>query len=133
MSTKGDILIIDDDPDFCEVVSTTLEENGFMVRHAHNGTEGLAMMRERKPDLVFLDVIMVSPTEGCSVSDEIFDDPLLRHVPVVMVTSIVDTEYLGWFPTDRPLHVDLFVDKPVPMHKLLELANRFAVHSERAP
>ncbi|HNS52614.1 MAG TPA: response regulator [Anaerolineae bacterium] len=133
MSTKGDILVIDDDPDFCDVVSTTLAENGFAVRCAHNGTDGLAMMRERKPDLVFLDVIMVSPTEGCSVSDDIFDDPELRQVPVVMVTSIVDTEYIGWFPTDRPLHVDLFVEKPVPMHKLLELANRFARQAEAAP
>ena len=130
MGTKGDILIIDDDPDFCEVVRTTLEAQNFSVRCAHEGLSGLAMMREKKPDLVFLDVIMVSPTEGCYVSDEIFDDPDLRHVPVVMVTSITDSKYIGFFPTDRPLHVDLFLDKPVPLGKFVELANRFA-HPEQ--
>jgi CheY-like chemotaxis protein len=125
MSTKGDILIIDDDPDFCEVVKTTLEADSFAVRVAHEGLRGLAMMREKKPDLVFLDVIMVSPTEGCYVSDEIYDDPDLRHVPIVMVTSVCDSQYIGYFPTDRPLHVDLFLDKPVPLAKFVELANRF--------
>lgn len=130
MDSKGDILVIDDDPDFCEVVKTTLEGGGFTVRAAPDGSSGIRMMRERKPDLVFLDVIMVSPTEGCGVSEEIFEDPQLRDVPIVMVTSIIDTDYIGWFPTDRPLHVDLFVDKPVPMSKILELANRFAVRSQ---
>ena len=125
MSTKGEILIIDDDPDFCEVVKTTLEAENFAVRCANDGLLGLAMMREKKPDLVFLDVIMVSPTEGLYVSDEIDDDPDLRQVPVVMVTSITDSKYIGYFPTDRPLHVDLFLDKPVPLAKLVELANRF--------
>jgi len=125
MSAKGDILIIDDDPDFCEVVKTALEANNFAVRCANDGLRGLAMMREKKPDLVFLDVIMVSPTEGCYVSDEIDDDPDLRQVPVVMVTSVTDSKYIGLFPTDRPLHVDLFLDKPVPLAKLVELANRF--------
>ncbi len=132
VDSKGDILVVDDDPDFCEVMKTTLEEGGFTVRCAPDGSSGMRMMRERKPDLVFLDVIMVSPTEGASVSEEIFEDPELRHVPIVMVTSIIDTEYIGWFPTDRPLHVDLFVEKPVPMSKVLELANRFAAHGPAA-
>jgi len=132
MSAKGDILIIDDDPDFCEVVKTALEADDFSVRCAHDGEAGLAMMREQKPDLVFLDVIMVSPNEGAYVSDEIFEDPELRHVPVVMVTSVVGSEYLEYFPTDRSLHVDLFLEKPVPLAKLLELANRYAVKQPAA-
>ncbi len=43
-----------------------------------------------------------------------------------MLTSIVGSEYAGHFPTDRPLYADLFLDKPVPMNKILEVANRFA-------
>jgi len=132
MSSKGDILIVDDDPDFCEVVKVALEAEGFYVRCASGGNEGLAMMREQKPDLVFLDVIMTMPTEGCYVSDMMFDDPALRPIPVIMVTSIVDSKYLGYFPTDRPLHVDMFLDKPVPLSKFVELANRFAQHKQPA-
>jgi CheY-like chemotaxis protein len=83
-------------------------------------------MREQKPNLVFLDIIMRMPTEGVWVSEEIANDPALRDIPVVMLTSIVGSEYAGHFPTDRPLHADLFLDKPVPMSKILEIANRYA-------
>jgi CheY-like chemotaxis protein len=132
MITKGEVLIVDDDPDFCEVVKTTLEAGEFRVRCASNGPQGLAMMREKKPDLVFLDVIMVMPTEGVYVSDEIAHDPDLRDVPVVMISSITDSEYIGHFPTDRPLHARMFLDKPVPLPKLLEIADRLVQEKQAA-
>lgn len=126
MATKGEILIIDDDPDLCAAMAAALEADGFAVRCANHGKLGLQIMHERRPDLVFLDIIMRMPTEGVWVSEEIAADPNLRKVPVVMLTSIVDSEYAGHFPTDQPLHADLFLDKPAPLSKILELANRFA-------
>jgi CheY-like chemotaxis protein len=83
------------------------------------------MIRAQKPDLVILDVIMGMPEEGVYVSREIAEDPELRDVPVVMVSSIVESGLSGHFPTDRPLHVHMFLDKPVPLPKLLEIANSF--------
>jgi CheY-like chemotaxis protein len=126
MVTKGEILIIDDDPDLCAALQAALQADGFTVRCASQGSLGLQMMREKKPDLVFLDIIMRMPTEGVWVSEEIATDPELRSVPVVMLTSIVDSEYAGHFPTDRPLQAHMFLDKPVPLSRILELANRFA-------
>lgn len=125
MATKGEILVIDDDPDFCEIVKSTLEADSFSVRCASNGPQGLAMMRKQKPDLVILDVIMIMPAEGVYVSDEIAKDPDLRQVPVVMVSSIVSSDLTGHFPTDQTLHVHKFLDKPIPMRTLLEVANDF--------
>lgn len=126
MTAKGRVLIIDDDPDLCAALSEALQADGFDVHCASQGSLGLQMMREEKPDLVFLDIIMRMPTEGVWVSEEIAEDPDLRDVPVVMLTSIVDSEYAGHFPTDRPLQAHLFLDKPVPLPKILEVANRFA-------
>lgn len=126
MAVKGKVLVIDDDPDLCSVLETVLSADGFSVRCASHGGLGLEMMREEKPDLVFLDIIMRLPTEGVWVSEEIARDPALRDVPVVMLTSIVDSEYAGHFPTDRTLRAQLFLDKPVPIEKILEVANRFA-------
>ncbi len=126
MTTKGKVLIIDDDPDLCAALSSALQADGFVVRCASQGSLGLTMMREEKPDLVFLDIIMRMPTEGVWVSEEIAEDPELRDVPVVMLTSIVDSEYAGHFPTDRPLKAHMFLDKPVPIDKILEVANRYA-------
>ena len=126
MSSKGKILIIDDDPDLCAALSHILTADGFSVRCASQGSLGLNMMREDMPDLVFLDIIMRMPTEGVWVSEEIASDAALRDVPVVMLTSIVGSEYAGHFPTDGPLHAHMFLDKPVPMEKILEVANHFA-------
>jgi response regulator RpfG family c-di-GMP phosphodiesterase len=126
MSTKGKVLIIDDDPDLCAALNGALQEDGFTVFCANQGSLGLQIMREEEPDLVFLDIIMRMPTEGVWVSEEIAADPSLRNIPVVMLTSIVNSEYAGHFPTDRPLHAHLFLDKPVPLRKLLEVANRYA-------
>jgi response regulator RpfG family c-di-GMP phosphodiesterase len=126
MLDKGDVLIIDDDPDLCTALTEALQTDGFAVRCASQGSIGLELMRERKPDLVFLDIIMRMPTEGVWVSQQIAADPQLRDVPVVMLTSIIDSEYAGHFPTDGPLHAHMFLDKPVALSRILEIANRYA-------
>jgi CheY-like chemotaxis protein len=123
MAIKGKVLVIDDDPDFCEFMRTGLESDGFQVLTAANGNQGLGAMRREKPDMVFLDVVMAHPTEGVDVTATIKEDPELWDTPVVMVTSIMDTEYIGHFPTDRPLPVDRFLTKPVPMAEVLRIAN----------
>jgi CheY-like chemotaxis protein len=124
--TKGEILIIDDDPDFCVAMQTALQAAGFEVRCANQGSLGLQMIREKKPDLVFLDIIMRMPTEGVWVSEEIASDPELRDLPVVILTSIVESEFSGHYPTDRPIQARMFLDKPVPLDQVVEIANRFA-------
>jgi DNA-binding NtrC family response regulator len=126
MANKGKILIIDDDPDLCVALQLALEADGFAVQCASQGSIGLEMMRQEKPNLVFLDIIMRMPTEGVWVSEEIWEDPELKQIPVVMLTSISGTEWAGHFPTDRPLRAHMFLDKPVPMSKILEVANRYA-------
>ena len=126
MTTKGRILVIDDDPDLCAALAQVLSAEGFDVRCASQGSLGLKLMRDEKPNLVFLDIIMRMPTEGVWVSEEIANDQALRDIPVVMLTSIVGSEYAGHFPTDRPLHAEMFLDKPVPMNRILEIANQFA-------
>jgi hypothetical protein len=50
-----------------------------------------------------------------------------------MLTSIVDSDYAGHFPTDQPLHAHMFLDKPVPISKILEVANHFAGQPSSLP
>ena len=132
MMTRGEILIIDDDPDFSEVAKAALEAHSFAVRCAPNGPQGLAMMREKKPDLVFLDVIMIMPDEGVYVSAEMARSPDLRNIPVVMVSSIAGSQLGGHFPTDQPLHIRQFLDKPVPLPKLVQVANELVSQEQAA-
>lgn len=130
MAPKGKVLVIDDDPDFSEVVRIALRADGFEVTTAADGDQGLKLMRESKPDLVFLDIIMVSPTEGVYVSEKMWNDPDLMGIPLVIVSSILDSPYAGLFPQDRYLHTLEFLSKPVSITKLLEIANRHAAKTE---
>jgi response regulator RpfG family c-di-GMP phosphodiesterase len=70
------------------------------------------------------------PDEGVAVSEEMARDANLRDIPVIMVSSVAHSEYTGYFPTDRPLHVHLFLDKPVSLQKLLDVANDFVQQQE---
>ena len=114
------ILIVDDDPDFVETTRMVLESNGHEVLHAANGDEALAKIRAKPPNVVLLDVMMKSVLEGVYVSREMWDDPALRRIPIIMVSSIPDTPHAELFPVGEELHVDGFLTKPVKTETLLK-------------
>lgn len=118
------ILIVDDDPDFVEATRIVLENKGYGVVSATNGEKGLQTIRAEKPDLVILDVIMSSILDGLNVTQQLQDDPEHKDIPIVMVTSIANTDYAALFPTDEQVHIDAFLTKPVSPDQLLERVNR---------
>ena len=121
---KAKILIVDDDPDFVEYTRTVLETANWQVVSAGNSDQGMRVLAREKPDLVILDVIMSSILDGLSMSQRMADDPEFRHVPIVMVTSIANTDYLALFPTDESIHIDAFLTKPIAPAELLRQINR---------
>jgi len=120
----GKILIVDDDPDFVEFTQLVLESHGYQVASAANGDEGLVKVREEKPDLVILDVVMASVLDGLSMSQSMYNDPAQRDIPILMVTSIANTDYAVLFPTDEYIHIDGFMSKPISPDKLLSTVER---------
>jgi len=123
MAKKGVILVVDDDPDFVEIARTVLEADGFEVISASHGSQGLARMRAEHPDLVLLDVMMSSVLDGVSVSQTMREDPDLKLIPLVMVSSIAESEHADQFPTDEYIHVDSWLSKPVQPQELLRKVN----------
>lgn len=118
------ILVVDDDPDFVEMTRLVLERAGHQVSAASSGDEGYTRARMERPDLVILDVIMDSVLDGVSTSQRIHDDPELQSLPVIMVTSIANTDYAELFPTDEYIHIDAFLSKPVMPASLLRQVDR---------
>ena len=119
------ILIVDDDPDFVVICRTVLKAEGYEVLEAANGSQALEMMRQDKPDLVLLDVMMSTTLEGVDMSKEIESDPDLRGVPVVMVSSIATSEYASEFPDDEHIPIDAWISKPIQPAVLLKTVRRF--------
>jgi CheY-like chemotaxis protein len=87
METKK-ILIVDDDIDVIAVIETILRKEGYTVISANNKVEGMKKIREEKPDMAILDVMMTTHYEGFELAKEITEDPELSKMPVLMQTSI---------------------------------------------
>ena len=131
MDTGRKILVVDDDPIFVKSAKAVLESRGYQVDSAQNGEEALAKMSQERPDLVLLDVMMDWALDGVTVSQEMMDQKELQRVPIIMVTSIRDSEYRGLFPQDQYLHINSWLDKPCSPDKLAaEVERTFARHDK---
>ncbi len=85
--TTREVLVVDDDDSVREITQLTLETvAGWHVRTASGGAMALEMLRERRPELVLLDVMMPG-MDGPATFRAMQADPLLRDVPVVFLTA----------------------------------------------
>lgn len=117
---KTKILVVDDDADFVFFTKTVLEQNGYEVISAGNGSQGRAVLAREKPGLVILDVIMSSVLDGLNMSRFMRGDPAFGDIPIIMVTSIANTDYSTLFPTDENIGIDAFLTKPIKPADLME-------------
>jgi PAS domain S-box-containing protein len=117
-ATAGLVLVVDDDPSSRELLSRFVVRDGFSVRCAMDGEEGLRLARQLRPTAILLDVMMPR-MDGWSVLTALKADPELAEIPVVMV-SIVQ---------ERALAVSLgaadYLIKPVQWHRLRTVLDRY--------
>ncbi len=86
MPQDKDLLIVDDSEESVVFLSEILEEHGYPYRVARNGKEAIKAMREKRPDLVFLDVMMPQKG-GIAVYNEMQRDPELKDIPILIITG----------------------------------------------
>ncbi len=122
------VLVIDDDPDICTYVSEVLQDHSYSTATACDGAEGLVKIRETRPDLIVLDLMMPQKS-GVRFLNEVKQDPALSGIPIIVlsgatrVTGVDMKQYLteqpfkdrkekalGSAPDIRP---DAYLDKPV--------------------
>ena len=114
------VMVVDDDPDFVEITRMILEGNGYKVSTAANGDQALEAMRGDVPDLLLLDIMMTHALDGLDVSHVMSGDPVLKDVPIIMISSIADSPSAGLFPTDEYVPIDTWISKPVQPDELLQ-------------
>lgn len=124
MSAGKDILVIDDDRDLVDTIRIVLESKNYAVRTAYDGKEGFGRIEERRPDLIILDVMMTTDTEGFNLAYKLKNNPEFRDIPIIMVTSF--PKAMAEKGPDRFQHilgqdwpVSIFMEKPVDPEKLL--------------
>ena len=118
------ILVIDDEPDFVIFLQTLLEDNGFEVITATDGSSGLAKAKEEKPDLITLDITMPGKS-GVQVYRDIRLNPDIANIPIFIVTGVIDFRQLMYQKSvqapegflKKPIDNDVFL---MTVNKILE-------------
>jgi DNA-binding response OmpR family regulator len=80
------VLVVDDDPDVCDLVAYKLRKSGYEVRSATDGDEAISAVAEQLPDLVLLDIMMPGPS-GLEVLERWRADPATATLPVILLTA----------------------------------------------
>jgi CheY-like chemotaxis protein len=115
------ILLVDDDVDFVEAISSFLEANGYRVVKAHDGAQGLKLAKMEHPDLIVMDIVMSERTEGFFTVQEIRRNPELKTVPIFVVSSLYSKiADFGIEPDKGWLAYDEFFSKPVEIAQFLD-------------
>jgi two-component system alkaline phosphatase synthesis response regulator PhoP len=136
--TNQKILIIDDDPDIVEAMRMPLEANSYNVISASNGKDGLQRAKGEVPDLIILDVMMETDTEGFHVAYELrSEEPDAEYknckkIPILMITAISQKKgmHFSLEKDDTFLPVDSFIEKPIQPKDLLEKVSELLANKE---
>jgi CheY-like chemotaxis protein len=116
------IMIVDDDPDYIDVLKTILESEQYTVVTAGDRTEGMEKIRVEKPDLAILDIMMNAWNDGFEMSRQLKKDTQFKNMPVLMLTAVENRTGIDFKSTVGDpiwLPVDVFLNKPVEPQVLL--------------
>ena len=124
MPRRAKILLIDDDDDIRASTRALLEGEGYDVIEASGGQAGLSVAAEQHPDLIVLDVMMESLSEGYSVNQAIKFAPQYQEIAgtsILMVSSTgMDPANLyGWIGDTACITPDAFMSKPIDVSVFL--------------
>jgi len=123
MADKKKLLIIDDDPDFVDGIKSILQAGDYEVDATYNPKDGFDALQSKHYDLLLLDIMMGRGAEGVMLARKMGSDPVLREIPVLIITGI--REQIAYLFPGQAVHphfvaVDELVEKPVEPGLLLE-------------
>jgi two-component system OmpR family response regulator len=118
-SGKRKALIVDDDPELVELISDGFERDGrFDIRTANNGFDAGMLVKEFRPDLVVLDV-MLPDINGREVCQRVRSDPSLESVRIICISGMVEQDKIAEL---RASGANDFMQKPFTVDRLLDRA-----------
>lgn len=132
MGDKKRAVVIDDESDICDYIASVLMEHGFETQTAHEARGGEDLIRESRPDVVCLDLMMPGRT-GIQLFARLKGDDETKHLPVIMITGIKDKLNIDWgeiaggLRTRRP---DGFIEKPIDPVRLMRVVEDVLEHDK---
>jgi two-component system phosphate regulon response regulator PhoB len=123
------VLVVDDDADVTKLVSKLVERAGYEAITAPNGVEGMGKIREDRPDLVILDVLMPKQS-GIRMYRELKTDELFKDIPVIMLSAIAPQSFfrsqqvLDEFRGQSVPQPEAYMEKPEEPEELVALMKK---------
>ena len=117
MMQRRPVLVIDDDPRSCELVTAILTSAGFEVRSAPDGASGIELAGIAQPSAILLDMMMPG-IDGLATLARLKRDPILGNVPVIGMTASTDLTYTG---KAFRAGANFFVSKPLSRASLVRV------------
>ena len=116
------ILIVDDDPDITRAIQVILESKGYSICASNCKREGRKKLEEFRPDLIILDVMMDSMSDGFDLSLEIKNIPGFEKTPILLYTGIdskTGVNFKSAIGNTEQIKADGYLEKPASPQALL--------------
>jgi two-component system, OmpR family, phosphate regulon response regulator PhoB len=123
------VLVVDDEMDLRTFISTLLESNGYKAVVAENGEQGMVKVREKKPDMITLDVMMPKES-GIKMYRDIKTNPDFRDIPVLIISGLAKKTFLhsqkvlDKFKNQEVPEPNGYIEKPPEPEELLAEVQR---------
>ncbi|ABD00842.1 chemotaxis protein CheY [Synechococcus sp. 63AY4M2] len=109
------VLVVDDNRTYLEAISSLLSESGLEVSTAMDGVEAMDIIRQQKPDVVVLDIVMPG-MNGYEVCREVKKDESTKHIRIVVCSTKDQVFDIEWAKRNQ---ADAYVTKPFKPQELL--------------
>ncbi|NIN65749.1 MAG: response regulator [Anaerolineae bacterium] len=121
MEKQPKLLVVDDDPDILDAITTILATQPYDIRTARDGVECVDQVREDIPDLIILDLLMPKK-DGFAVVRELRENPKYGKMPILILTSVREDASRRRYELETGLAMDVqdYVEKPISPMDLLE-------------
>lgn len=115
-----DVLVVEDEPYLCDLIADVLEAEGHTTRKASNGLEALERVREQRPQIILLD-LMMPVMDGWEFMATLRSHPQWDGIPVVIITAVYDVAR-----TKRETGARAVITKPFDIDQLAEAVRTYA-------
>ena len=123
------ILIVEDEDDIIEFVSAALEENGYAPVVARNGEEAMERIRQSRPDLVIMDILMPQQS-GIKMYRELKSSDSLKDIPVIVYSGVAKRTFLRTLAARSEMggrgvpEPDAYIEKPAKPEDLVSVVKK---------